>query len=677
VRPGAGVGAHGAGMGANDPLAAAFKDDPLLPRLGAIPYGEGMAHAVRFRVWAPKAHSVGLQGDFNHWKPDEMHPDPQLPGVWTLDSRRAKAGDAYQYVIDGSIIRRDPQARAVRAHDNVSIVVDPRSWKWPASEAGWRTPDAKELVMYEMHLGTFTDGLVGDESRFRKAIKALPYLTGMGVNCIQLMPVNEFTGDRSWGYNPGDVFAIESSYGTPDDFRAFVAACHASGVAVTLDIVHNHWGPQELAVWRFDLPDGQGDPGRYFYADEERAFTEWGPRPDFSNPEVRRFILASVRMFVEEYHIDGFRWDSVFNIRYFPGNATEANPDGDETLRIANEWLEKRYPRVLRIAEDHAYDNGGVGFQAQWNSAFQARLSAFLAQPPARMDVGAFAVALKDLETGWVQFAECHDSAGDLNRHHRLPQHFDSMQPNGVKAKLLNLMANAVALTVPGIPMFLQGVEMHETADFSDGTPLPWGQARGPRKGLVMANRDLILLRRNAAGFTPGLKGDRLSVLQADNKNKVIVFMRYDSKGGLDAPPTVVVLNFSDQTLKDYSLRLPAKGIKNNSPVWYCLYNSSSPAYDKEFAGAGPRPGTGWRLSTRRAALPVELGPRSVVVLSMQGPADAKVIAAAAARTEPLGDWTVEASDDNEAAFDMPSADIEEFVEEIIAPFPYRFMPLP
>ena len=358
-----------------------------------------MARTLRFRVWAPDAQQVSVQGDFNHWHPDEMEPDPRFPGIWTLDSRRAHPGHAYQFVIDGDIIRRDPQARAVRAHDNVAIVVDPREFRWPSSEAAWRTPDAKDLVVYEMHLGTFASGLPGDDSPFRRAIKALPYLSGLGVNCIQLMPVNEFTGDRSWGYNPGDIFVIESAYGTPDDFRSFVAACHAAGIAVLLDVVHNHYGPQELAVWRFDLPDGDGDAGRYFYSDPDMAATEWGPRPDFSNPEVRRFITSSIRMFVEEYHIDGFRWDSVYNIRYVPGNGTAPNPDGDIALREANDWLAEHRPRAIRIAEDHAFDGNGVGFQAQWHSAFQALLSSFLSSPTPQMDVAAFALALKELDT--------------------------------------------------------------------------------------------------------------------------------------------------------------------------------------------------------------------------------------------------------------------------------------
>jgi 1,4-alpha-glucan branching enzyme len=293
------------------------------------------------------------------------------------------------------------------------------------------------------------------------------------------------------------------------------------------------------------------------------------------------------------------------------------------------------------------------------------------------MDIGSFAVALKNLEPGWVQFAECHDSAGDLNKHHRLPRMIDPAKPDSPRAKALSLLGNAIALTVPGIPMFLQGLEMHDVDDFSDQKPIPWGQARGPRRGLVAANAALVKLRRNADGYTPGLKGDKLSVLQADNKGKVIVFARYDSKAGTDAPATVVAMNFSGETRRNYSVRLPGKGVKGNQPVWYCLYNSSQPAYDTDFPAEGPKAGTGWRLPSRHAPLPLDLGPWSTVVLSPMGPRDAPVKLAAAAAEEPPGDWTDDDMLDESLDTFVPAPSVEDYVEEIVPPFPYRFLELP
>jgi 1,4-alpha-glucan branching enzyme len=343
-------------LGAPRGVVAQTPESPM----GATVQGQGAARQVLFRVWAPNAAKVSVLGDFNNWRGEAMQPDPQRPGHWTLDSRRARPGDAYRFVVDG-LQRRDPRARAVDMEANKSFIVDPRETKWGAAES-WKMPAKDDLVMYEMHLGTFAGDIPGSAPPFDRAIKRIPYLKALGINCIQLMPVNEFTGSRSWGYNPGDVYAIESSYGGADAFKRFVQACHTNGIAVLLDIVHNHYGPESIAVWQFDQRLPEADGGIYFYSDEDRAATEWGPRPDFSRPEVRSFIVDSVKMFLSEYRLDGFRWDSVHNIRYYL-NGARSNADGDRLLSDANDWMRKNHPDALRIAEDHAFDAGGVGFE--------------------------------------------------------------------------------------------------------------------------------------------------------------------------------------------------------------------------------------------------------------------------------------------------------------------------
>jgi len=626
--------------------------------VGATVKSQGTGRSVTFRVWAPYASTVAVSGEFNGWKKTALKKEPTRPGYWVLASRRARPGDAYRFLIDGQP-RRDPRARAVNTEENVSIIVDPKKTPWGPTTP-WTMPAKEDLVMYEMHMGTFAYEIPGKHSLFRRAIKRLPYLKALGINCIQLMPVNEFTGSRSWGYNPGDIFAIESSYGGAVDFKKFIHACHTNGIAVMLDVVHNHYGPEDVAVWKFDPAAPESPGGIYFYADEERAMTEWGPRPNYSRPEVRDFIVDSIRMFVAEYQLDGFRWDSVHNIRYY-SNGERSNADGDRVLSEANDWLKKNHPDVLRIAEDHAFDGGGVGFDAQWNSAFQATLSSMVRGPDKQRDIPLFTAELERLDGfNWVNFAECHDSAGDLNQHHRLPAYIDPTKPDSLRARALSLLANAIVLTVPGYPMLLQGYEMHDTEDFSDNTPVPWARAQHTHKGIVRATADLIHLRRNTKGFTPGLQGDALSILHADNRAKVIAYSRHKKNEAKDRG-TVIVANFSGVPLKQYGVRFPSAG------AWFCHFNSSAGQYAKDFDNLGPKAGEGYRLPSSQTTLPLDMGRYSMQIFSKSRPPNANLTQAKFA--EEIQSAPPES--------EFSTQDLDDFVDEILDPFPYRRVPLP
>ena len=637
---------------------AALPVDPA--PVGATVQGQGAARHVVFRTWAPNATKVALSGDFNGWKETPMQKEANRPGHWVLDSRSARPGDAYRFVIDG-LQRRDPRARAVDMAANKSYILDPRAYAWgPAND--WKMPAKEDLVMYEMHLGTFASGIPGNGSPFELAIKRLSYLKALGVNCIQLMPVNEFPGERSWGYNPGDLFAVETSYGGAEAFRNFIRTCHTNGIAVLLDVVHNHYGPDDIAVWQYDQRLPETDGGIYFYRDEEHRYTEWGPRPDFGQPEVRAFIVEAVKTFLAEYRLDGFRWDSVHNVRYYL-NGERSNPDGDRVLAEANDWMRINRPDALRIAEDHAFDGGGVGFDAQWNSAFQATLSALVRGSDAQRNMDLFAAELERLDgMNWVNFAECHDSAGDLNQHHRLPAYIDPATPDSMRARALALLAGGIAMTVPGYPMMLQGFEMHDVDDFSDNTPVPWARVQSTHSGIFQANKDIIHLRRNLKGFTPGLKGPELDMLHCDNNAKVIAYSRQQAGAPRDRS-TVVVANFSGAPLKQYGVRFPASG------AWYCHYNSGSAAYAKDFDNVGPKPGVGFILPAGQTTLPLDMSRYSLLVFSKSAPPNVASLTKAAPAKE-----IAAAAQAEEAA---PARKIEDYIEEALEPFPYIPVPLP
>ena len=633
---------------------------PDAPPLGAFVSGQGASRQVAFRLWAPNAQKVALWSghDLGNLRSEAMQPDPARPGHWSLLSRRAKPGDAYRFEIDG-LVRRDPRARMVSQDSNVGIVLDPREFKWGAADA-WKMPPRDDLVMYEMHVGTFAQDVPGGGSLFDRAVRRLPYLSALGINCIQLMPVNEFIGDRSWGYNPGDVFAIESTYGGAAGLKKFVQACHTNGIAVLLDVVHNHYGPENVATWQFDQRLSGNEGGIYFYADPDRALTPWGPRPDYGKPEVRAFIADSIKMFLEEYRIDGFRWDSVHNIRYVL-EGTRSNADGDRLLAEVNDWMARKFPSALRIAEDHAFDGAGVGFEAQWHSAFQSILSGLVRGSDSQRSLSFFADELRQLDGfQWVVFAECHDSAGDLNRHKRLPSYIDPDNPDGAKARAMALLAGGIVMTVPGFPMLLQGFEMHDVDPFSDTIPVPWARAQGTHKGIFLANRDLIHLRRNFKGLTPGLKGTEIQILHVDDSAKVLAYSRNQRNAPRDRA-TVVVANFSGTPLKSYGVKFPSSG------PWFCHFNSGLAIYAKDFDNLGPQPGNGFDLPTGQTTLPLDVSRYSMQIFSKSRPSNATLVRAAPAKEIEA----VAASTESAPPREIP------FVEEKLEPFPYIFVPLP
>ncbi|HEX4932612.1 MAG TPA: alpha-amylase family glycosyl hydrolase, partial [Gemmatimonadaceae bacterium] len=249
------------------------------PGMGAVPHDGG----TTFRVWAPHATAVFVTGAFDDWAGDAtpMHPDGDgSSGSWSVDVPGVGPGAEYRFTLrtpDGDLSRIDPYARQVTSSVGNAVVYDPDAFDW--GDDDYRAPTWDDLVIYEMHVGTFA--ATGDQrGTFDAARERLPYLKELGVSAVEVMPPFEFAGDISWGYNPSHLFAIESGYGGPDALKRFVRDAHALGIAVLVDVVYNHLGPSDLDLWRFDGWFQNDGGGIYFYNDW-RARTPWGDtRPD-------------------------------------------------------------------------------------------------------------------------------------------------------------------------------------------------------------------------------------------------------------------------------------------------------------------------------------------------------------------------------------------------------------
>jgi 1,4-alpha-glucan branching enzyme len=589
--------------------------------MGAIVTTEGVA----FRVWAPHASQVFVTGTFNGWAPATHVLTSEENGYWSGLVNTAKVGDEYRFLIhDGqeNFSRIDPYAREVTSSVGNAIVVDP-AFDW--GNEPFELPDWNELVIYELHIGTFHDKAKDAPGTFYSAIEKLPHLKALGINAIEVMPSTEFPGSLSWGYNPAHPFALERDYGGVQGFRAFVKACHEQGIGVIVDVVYNHFGPSDLDLWRFDGWSENEGGGIYFYNDW-RATTPWGAtRPDYGRPEVRHYIRDNALMWLQDYHVDGLRWDATAYIRNVNGNSNSADdlPDGWSLMQWVNEEVHALYPNALTIAEDLRVNEwvtkttgaGGSGFGAQWDAEFVHPLRAvILAVNDADRDLGKVRNAILHRYAGDVFFriiyTESHDEVA--NGKARIPEEISPGQPDTYFAKKRSTLGAAVLLTAPGIPMLFQGQEFLEDRWFADTDPLEWSLLE-KHPGIVDLYRHLIHLRRNFYGNTAGLCGQEAAVTHLNNEQKLLVWQRWQQDN--DQQRVVVVANFANQAQQEYRIGLPNPG------QWLVRFNSDWNGYDAEFSNVTPSSFSAEvaPLDDQPCSAVIAIGPYSLLILSQEG----------------------------------------------------------
>ncbi|MEW6183426.1 MAG: malto-oligosyltrehalose trehalohydrolase [Bacillota bacterium] len=445
-----------------------IEPEPDSGLLGAVYIGN---KRCRFRVWAPFAERVSVR--------------ITTPQERLITLKRTSAGyhyglatevepdSLYFYILDGEKKRADPASRSQpRGVHGPSRVVDPAAFTW--SHDRWVTPSRKELVIYELHVGTYTP-----HGTFEDIVSRLGYLKDLGITAVELMPVAQFPGERNWGYDGVFPYAVQNSYGGPEGLKRLVDACHNNGLAVILDVVYNHLGPEGSYL---------SDFGPYF---TDRYRTPWGLALNFDGPDsdnVRRFFIENALYWVSEFRIDGLRLDAVHAII-----DTSATTFIEELAEAVHRLAERLARRVYVIAESDLNNArmiqprvvGGYGLDAMWSDDFHHALHALLTgeRTGYYQDFGPLRLLGTALRDGYVYsgrysmyrrrkhgnpprmftpdqlvvFAQNHDQVGNRSRGERLSAL--------VSFSDLKLAAGMVFLS-PFLPLVFMGEEYGETAPF-------------------------------------------------------------------------------------------------------------------------------------------------------------------------------------------------------------------
>lgn len=592
---------------------------PLDLMTAQTPMGANLAPGgATFRVWAPGAVAVHLVSDLSGWQPTDANQlTRDANGHWMGYWPGFIDGSQYKFFVTGhgsSGYNRDPYARELSydaaPHPFCNCVVrNPDLYPW--HDAAFRTPDFNNLIIYQLHVGSFWSPQGGQQpGRFLDVVERLPYLADLGITAIQLLPIVEFQTSFSQGYNGTDYFSPENDFGVPESavlarlpninallaakgqppltpaqlegpanqLRCLVDLAHLHGIAVIFDVVYNHAGGnwEEGSIYFFDRqPTGDNNDSLYF-TDRGHAgglcFAVW-------KEEVRQFLIDNAKFLFTEFHVDGLRHDqvSVLDVenrgtgwllcQHLTDTCHTFRPGG---LQHAEYWPVN--PAVVRRSVE-----GGAGFDTCYHDGLRDRVRDALAQAAGGAEAFVNVSALRDalwppgLPQSWrgVQNLETHDEVY-RDRKPRIARLAGGGDAGSWYARSRNRVATGLLLTAPGIPMLFMGQELLEDKPWADDVEnhpqlrLYWAGLDAGHKPVVDFHRCVRALIQLRHRF-PALRSEGFAPIDAHDANRVLAFQRWVPGVGGDV---VVVASFAESTWHDYEIGFPSGG------RWTEVFNS-------------------------------------------------------------------------------------------------------
>ncbi|MGJ3247632.1 MAG: malto-oligosyltrehalose trehalohydrolase [Elainellaceae cyanobacterium] len=437
-------------------------------QIGATYLGHGQC---KFTVWAPQLQKVAVE---------IVAPDPKIVslepaerGYWTTTVGGLSADTQYRYQLDETSSYPDPASQwQPNGVHGASQVVDHHAFSW--TDSNWKGIPLEELIVYELHVGTFTP-----DGTFEAIANRLDDLKDLGINAIEIMPVSAFPGDRNWGYDAAYPYAVQHSYGGPDGLKRLVNQCHEAGFAVILDVIYNHFGPEGNYTSQF---------APYFTG---RYNTPWGKAINFDDAHsdgVRNFVIENVLYWFEQFHMDGLRLDAIhaifdFGAKPILAEISERVAELDTRLGRKHLLIAESDLNDVRVVQPR--DQNGYGMDAQWSDDFHHSLHVLLTGEKTGYyeDFGTCAQFAKAFEKSFVYtwdystyrkrthgsdvsdrppsqfvvFAQNHDQVGNRMLGERLS--------TLVSFESLKLAAGAL-MFAPAVPLMFMGEEYGEEAPF-------------------------------------------------------------------------------------------------------------------------------------------------------------------------------------------------------------------
>ena len=591
---------------------------------------------VRFSVWAPNARRVSVVGGFNNWD-GRRHPMRlrHPTGVWEIFIPRLKPGEAYKYEILGAHgilpLKADPMALATQLPpDTASVVAAPLQFDW--QDNGWmqsrgeRHVASAPLSIYELHAGSWqldhSDEFVVRQYNWHElGERLIPYIKELGFTHIELMPIMEHPFGGSWGYQPLSQFAPTARFGSPDDFAAFVNACHQADIGVILDWVPAHFPTDTHGLAQFDGTAlyEYGNPQEGFHQDWDTLIYNLG------RTEVHGFMLASALHWLKHFHVDGLRVDAVASMLYrdYSRKAGEwvpnrhggrENLEAIDFLRHLNDVVALEVPGAMVIAEEstawpgvsQSTQQGGLGFSYKWNMGWMHDTLHYMQQDPIHRahHHGELSFGLIYAWSEKFILPISHDEV--VHGKHSL---IDKM-PGDRWQKFANLRAYlAFMWTHPGKKLLFMGCEFGQWREWNHDEQLDWyllqyAEHIGVKKLVSDLNR--IYREVPALHEQDCVPQGFQWVIGDDAANSVFAWLRWSKEGD----PVLVVANLTPVPREGYRIGVPFAGL------WTELLNSDASTY------AGSNVGNGGGVQTEDSkshgmpvSLALNLPPLGVLIL--------------------------------------------------------------